>query len=292
MGDGTDAGLETVVPDLVPVHFLPCQIGGAKGCGGFDEVRILRLFGHQIDRAACGGTPTDGAGRPFGDLDLFGHKGFAHGNAGISHAVDEDVVRGPEATDEQNVTECVSSFAGAQCDAGCGAGKFADRRRILVAQHVLRHGGNSARRVHQRLRQQRVARPNRLISGFGIGEGRQAVLAGNRRGRCGGGCDHGGLGYDRRGGRCRCHAWRWRGRAFLGGLRLGLGGLWFRGFNFDPGEQERLVAGLRIKRCWRGRTDRGGGHHADAAAGRVAPQAVGCFRLCHIALVIAHSGCF
>jgi len=132
-------------------------------------------------------------------------------------------------------------------------GKFADRqshscRAARLASRAWT--GNSAGGSTRRLRQQRGCRPNRLISGFGIGgKGDRPFSPANRRGQVGGGlATTGGFGgYDRRGGKVAVsRVAGWRRPAFLGAVAaLRLRRPVVKRFQLRSRGAERLVAGLR-----------------------------------------------
>jgi len=119
--------------------FLPCQIGVPRGWWWFCESPYLAPFWSPDCRAACGGTPTDGAGTALCDLRPVRIKVSRTQRRNLAPPSMRRSFRGPGPPDEQNVTECVSSLRRCPCDAGCGAGKVRGPNvRILVAQHVLR----------------------------------------------------------------------------------------------------------------------------------------------------------
>ena len=74
--------------------------------------------------------------RPLENLDLLGEEILADIDGGIADAVDEDVVASVESADEKAVAERVAAFAGADGDAGRGAGDFLQAGGILVLEDL------------------------------------------------------------------------------------------------------------------------------------------------------------
>ena len=136
---------------LVDVEHHPLGVVGAES--GVHVVEALlgrRLLGHDVDRAAGGATTGKGRTRPAQDLDLFGEEVFAHADAGVADAVEEDVVAGIEAADEEAIAEGVASLAGAERHAGGGEHRLLQRGRVLVFQHFPCQHGDRFWRVEDR----------------------------------------------------------------------------------------------------------------------------------------------
>ncbi len=122
------------------------HVGRAAGQLAGDEIAAgLGLLRFEPDRASGGAAPEVGGRRALDDLDLLDREDLAARHAGIALAVDVDVVARLEAADEDAVAEGVAALAGAERDAGRGAGELAEARRALVLDHFLGDHGDRLR---------------------------------------------------------------------------------------------------------------------------------------------------
>ncbi len=76
-----------------------------------DEIPLLGLLGHDVERAAGGAPAGEGRGRAAQDLHLLVVEVLPDAHARIAHAVHEHVVARVEAADEEAVAERVAAFA-------------------------------------------------------------------------------------------------------------------------------------------------------------------------------------
>ena len=74
---------------------------------------------------------------PLQDLDLLGEEVFPDADGRIADAVDEDVVAGIEAADEEAVAEGVAALAGSERHAGGGARHVLEAGGVLVLEKFL-----------------------------------------------------------------------------------------------------------------------------------------------------------
>ena len=86
---------------------------------------------------------------------------------GIAHAVDEDVVAGIEAANEEAVTEGIAALTRSERHAGRAQDRLLQRRGVLVLEHFLGEHGDRFRRVEDWLREF----TRRLHSGGHVGRG-------------------------------------------------------------------------------------------------------------------------
>jgi len=143
---------------------------------------------------------------------------------------------------------------------------------------------------------QRVARPTRPDIGSGLAKDDRPVLAGKPARQLRGLTTTGAWATTGAGGGAGVTRGAARRAFSLAGCGLGLAACVQEVSNFDPGEQERLVAGLRIKALLERPALIAGRRSfmADAAAGRVAPQAVvlrrGSYRPLHCPFGLLYRG--
>ena len=110
-----------------------------------------RLLGDDVDSAACDAAAGKGRAGTAEDLDLFGEEVLADADAGITDAVEEDVIAGIETADEEAVAEGVAALAGSERDAGCVQHSRLERGRVLVRQDILCQHRDRSWRVEDRL---------------------------------------------------------------------------------------------------------------------------------------------
>src|SRR5262249_35823361 len=104
---------------LVDVEHHPLGVVGAeRGVHVVEALLGRRLLGHDVDRAAGYASAGKGRSGTAEYLDLLGEKVLANADAGVTDAVEEDVVAGIEAADEEAVAEGVAALAGAERHAG------------------------------------------------------------------------------------------------------------------------------------------------------------------------------
>ncbi|MEY9169485.1 hypothetical protein ABIF15_000717 [Bradyrhizobium elkanii] len=163
-------------------------IGAERGVHVVEAVLRRRLLGDDVDRAAGGAAARKGRARAAQDLDLLGEEVLADANAGVAHAVDEDVVARVEAADEEAVAEGIAALARAERDAGRRQDRRLQRCGVLVFEHVLGQHRDRFRRVQDRLgifpgRLQTVALVRRGRIRIGIAVGGKTAGVGKRHRR-------------------------------------------------------------------------------------------------------------
>ncbi|MDT4850878.1 hypothetical protein FQZ97_850430 [compost metagenome] len=146
-----------VEAERAAVEELPVDIGsvalglvGAPGEAAVGEVVGAGTLAHQVDAAAGRTTTAEGRVRPLADLDGLDGEDLAGLGAGVTHAVQEGVALGIEAADEGTVALGVAALASAHGDTRHGAQGVLQGHGGGIADHLLRHHGYRARRIHQR----------------------------------------------------------------------------------------------------------------------------------------------
>jgi len=160
-------------------------VGAERGVHVVEAFFPRRLLGDDVDRAAGGAAACKGRARAAQDFDLLGEEILAHADAGVAHAVEEDIVAGIEAADKEAVAEGIAALAGAERHAGRAQDRLLQRGGVLVLQHLLAQHRDRLRRVQQRLgkfarRLQVIDLVGRRRIRIGVAVGAEAARIGKR----------------------------------------------------------------------------------------------------------------
>jgi hypothetical protein len=132
------------------------------------EILVARLFGDDVDRTAGGAASGEGRCRTAQDLDLFGEEVFTNADGRVADTIDEHVIAGIEAANEEAIAESVAALTGSKRHAGCRTDGIAQRRRVLVLENFPGEHRDGARRIQQLLGEFSARKPITFIGRGGI----------------------------------------------------------------------------------------------------------------------------